>query len=194
MFGQEPWLPVDFLLGRVSDPAGGGVHEWILEHQARLQIAFEGARERLKVAADRRKRNYDRHIHHAPLEVGRLARLRDFSVRGQQKIQDLWGPVVYRVLRAPNEGGSVNTVAPIDDPTKARQVNWTLLKAMVEADPVGGTSAPLPPTSGQPLSEDELSCDGNLLVLGHGAPPAAPIQTTTPLTTNPQLLPAQPLC
>uniref|UniRef100_A0A3P8S9K2 Gypsy retrotransposon integrase-like protein 1 n=1 Tax=Amphiprion percula TaxID=161767 RepID=A0A3P8S9K2_AMPPE len=53
MFGQEPRLPVDFLLGRVQDPVGGSIHEWIQEHQTRLQIAFEGARERLKVAAER---------------------------------------------------------------------------------------------------------------------------------------------
>lgn len=41
MFGQEPRLPVDFLLGRVLEPVGGGTHEWILEHQTRLEIAFE---------------------------------------------------------------------------------------------------------------------------------------------------------
>lgn len=52
MFGQEPRLPVDFLLGRVQELLHGGVHEWIhREHSARLQVAFEGARERLGVAA-----------------------------------------------------------------------------------------------------------------------------------------------
>lgn len=35
---------MDFLLGRVAEPAGGAVHKWIEEHQVRLQIAFEGAR------------------------------------------------------------------------------------------------------------------------------------------------------
>lgn len=29
LFGQEPRLPVDFLLGRVQDLVGGSVHEWI---------------------------------------------------------------------------------------------------------------------------------------------------------------------
>lgn len=80
MFGQEPRLPVDFLLGQVPEPVGGGTHEWILEHQTRLEIAFEGDRERLKVAAERRKRKFDRHVHDVPLKVGHLVRLRDFSV------------------------------------------------------------------------------------------------------------------
>lgn len=43
MFGQEPILPVDFLLGRVRDPMPGEVQDWVAEHQARLRVAFEGA-------------------------------------------------------------------------------------------------------------------------------------------------------
>lgn len=55
MFGQEPRLPVDFLLGRVQDPVPGEVQDWVPEHHARLRVAFEGARERLSAAAGRRK-------------------------------------------------------------------------------------------------------------------------------------------
>lgn len=54
MFGQDPKLPVDFLLGRVEDPVGGGVYDWVVEHQVRLQMAFEGARHRMRAAADTR--------------------------------------------------------------------------------------------------------------------------------------------
>lgn len=55
MFGQEPRLPVDFLLDRVPEPMGGDVHEWIQEHQTRLKVAFAGAREWLGT-----RRNTDR--------------------------------------------------------------------------------------------------------------------------------------
>lgn len=64
MFGQEPRLPVDLLLGHVQEPTAGGVH------QARLQVAFESARERLKVAATRRKATYDQRVRELPLQVG----------------------------------------------------------------------------------------------------------------------------
>lgn len=40
MFGREPRLPVDFLLGQVQDPAAGGVRDWVAEHQAGLKVAF----------------------------------------------------------------------------------------------------------------------------------------------------------
>ena len=55
MFGQEPRLTVDFLLGRVQDPVPGKVQDWVVEHQARLRVAFEGTRERLLAAASKRK-------------------------------------------------------------------------------------------------------------------------------------------
>lgn len=52
MFGQEPQLPVDFLLGRIDPPTQGSVHDWICDHQDRLRVAFEGAKSRMKLAAD----------------------------------------------------------------------------------------------------------------------------------------------
>lgn len=45
-----------FLLGRVQDSVGSDIHENSQEHEHRLQMAFEGARERLQIAADLRKR------------------------------------------------------------------------------------------------------------------------------------------
>ncbi|XP_077944044.1 uncharacterized protein LOC144388217 [Gasterosteus aculeatus] len=69
---EEPRLPIDFLLARVQDPVSGGVHEWIQEHQARLQIAFDGARECMKTAAERRKTAHDQHLRGEPLKEGLL--------------------------------------------------------------------------------------------------------------------------
>lgn len=188
MFGQEPRLPVDFLLGRVPDPVGGGIHEWIQEHQTWLQVAFEGARERLRVAAERRKKNYDRHVRDAPLTEGQLVRLHDFSVRGRHKIQDLWGPVVYRIVRTPTGGGSVYTIAPVDDLAKVCQVNRTLLKAVVGAAPSDGALVLCSPPMVQSQSEDDLSGDGDLFVLGHEAPRATPAPTAAVTQTTPGLL------
>ncbi|KAL2082751.1 hypothetical protein ACEWY4_022569 [Coilia grayii] len=83
MFGQEPRLPIDFLLGRVQDPVGRSVHEWLQEHQ----------------------------------------------------VHDLWSSVVHGILKAPGEGGSVYTVAPVHDLQQTRQVHRSLLKVVVEATP-----------------------------------------------------------
>ncbi|KAG1955424.1 thy-1 membrane glycoprotein [Pimephales promelas] len=193
MFGQEPRLPVDFLLGRVQDPVGGNVHEWIQEHQTRLQLAFEGATERLRVAAQRRKHNHDRRVRDVPFKLGQLVWLRDFSARGRHKLRDLYGPVQYRVLRVPREEGSVYTIAPVDEPTKVKQVNRALLKAVVVGSPSGGAASPCSPPADQPLLEDE-SIEEDLLVWRHDAPLATPTQVSdSQRSTRAQFLPVIPV-
>lgn len=93
MFGQEPQLPVDFLLGQVRDPVGGRVCDWVQEHQARLQIACEGARERLAAAAAYRKERHDQRVRDEPLREGQLVCMREVGVRGRHKIHDHWSLV-----------------------------------------------------------------------------------------------------
>ena len=138
MFGQEPRLPLDFLLGTVPDPVAGTVHDWIDEHQARLQVAFQGAEGRLRAAAGKRKEAHDRQVKDLPLGEGELVYLRNLSRRGCHKIQDLWSPVVYEVIKAPPVNGAVYTIAPVTDRSKVRQVHRGLLKARLGSDaPVG---------------------------------------------------------
>lgn len=134
MFGQEPRLPVDFLLGRVQEVGVGSVHEWMREHQARLQVAFEGAQGRLEAAAGHRKAQHDAHAHDAPLGESQLVYLREYGVRGRHTIQDLWSPVVYQVVKAPKEGGAVYTIASADDLGKVRCVHRSALKARIRKD------------------------------------------------------------
>ncbi|RXN26456.1 Transposon Ty3-I Gag-Pol poly [Labeo rohita] len=164
MFGQEPRLPVDFLLGRVQEPFAGSVHRWILEQQDRLQVAFKGARERLGAAADRRKARHDLQVKEAPLKEGQLVYLRDYSVRGRCKIQDLWSSVVYQVLRAPKEGGPVYTIAPTTDLSKVKQVHRSLLKALIGQDPPLELPDPLVIEPLQPLEEEHDEEDLFVLV------------------------------
>ncbi|XP_028292970.1 uncharacterized protein K02A2.6-like [Gouania willdenowi] len=68
MFGQEPYLPIDFLLGRVPEASEGRVEDWVQEHRKRLQVAFEGAQQRLKAAAARRKERHDAGVKSSDLQ------------------------------------------------------------------------------------------------------------------------------
>ncbi|KAL7872267.1 hypothetical protein SRHO_G00072500 [Serrasalmus rhombeus] len=154
---------IDFLLGRV--------HDWVVEHQARLQKAFEGAKERLVAAAG------------VPLEEGQLVYLCDYGARGRHKICDLWSSVVYKVLKAPVGAGSVYTIAPIDDLSKKRQIHHSLLKAQIRRDLPGLSENEV--TEGarhQRQEESESSSEGELYVLvphpipgPQGSPPMVPV-------------------
>ncbi|XP_042072601.1 uncharacterized protein LOC106632647 [Haplochromis burtoni] len=178
MFGRDPRLPIDFLLGRVQDPVPGEVQDWVAEHQARLMVAFEGARARLSLAADRRKERHDQRVHPVPLKVGQLVYLRDHSARGRHKIQDLWSSVVYQVLRAPQENGAVYTIAPVGDLEKVRHVHCrggcssgrvpsVELRSTPSVIVAPSTSAPPGSSSGSvEQSEDELSTQDGLVFKG----------------------------
>ncbi|KAL0161382.1 hypothetical protein M9458_045107, partial [Cirrhinus mrigala] len=160
---------------RVEDTVAGNVHEWVIEHQTRLQVAFEGAREHLRITAERRKIQHDSHVRDTPLGEGQLVYLRDVGVRGRSKIRDLWSPVVYQVVRAPKEGGSVYSIAPVDDLGKVKQVHRSLLKGRTQKDfsVPAPTYSPVvesePPGSGQDSEELE---QGDLWVLVPENPPA----------------------
>ncbi|XP_059360625.1 uncharacterized protein LOC132098573 [Carassius carassius] len=134
MFGQEPRLPIDFLLGQIQEPVAGRVHKWMEEHQARLNVAMEGARERLQVVAGRRKAGHDQRVKELLLSEGQLVYLRDYGVRGRHKIHDLWSSTVYQVVRAPQAGGSVYTVAPVSDLSLVRNVHRSALKPQVQSE------------------------------------------------------------
>lgn len=162
MFGREPGLPVDFLLGRVQDPVPGRVQDWVAEHQVRLRVAFEGAHDRLLAAAGRRKERYDQRVRDEPLCVGQLVYMRDHSARGRHKIHDIWSPVVYQVLEVPRGEGAVYAIAPVDDRERVKRVHRNMLKAQVGRDKV----VPPPVPSSLPVvPEDNLSTEDDLWVL-----------------------------
>uniref|UniRef100_A0A3P9JFB1 Gypsy retrotransposon integrase-like protein 1 n=1 Tax=Oryzias latipes TaxID=8090 RepID=A0A3P9JFB1_ORYLA len=129
MFGQEPQLPVDFLLGRIEEPERGQVTDWVREHQRRLAVAFHGARERLQAAALKRKDRHDRQTLCDPLAEGQLVYLKNFTMRGRTRIQDAWSPVLHKVIQAPTPDGVVYSVAPVQDLGRIRQVHRTMMKA-----------------------------------------------------------------
>ncbi|KAF0047712.1 hypothetical protein F2P81_001345 [Scophthalmus maximus] len=66
VFGQEPRLPIGFLLGRVDDTVPVEIQGWVVEHQARLRVAFDSARDWLRAAAGWRK---ERHGHLAKVRT-----------------------------------------------------------------------------------------------------------------------------
>lgn len=130
MFGQEPWLSNDFLLGRVGELMPREVDNWLVEHQ--VKVVFGNAHERLLALDERRKDHHDLAVHESTLQVGQLVYLRDHSAQGHDKIQDIWSSVLYQV-KAPLRNGPVYTVAPLQ---RIRNVHLYQKKAHVGLKPL----------------------------------------------------------
>lgn len=94
LFGVGPYLPVDALLGKeqVLDQK----HDWLFVHQRRLNDAHARAREYSELKAAERISLHKDKIYWQKIEVRALVYLRNRPV-GRKKIQDAWGPIVYRV-------------------------------------------------------------------------------------------------
>uniref|UniRef100_A0A8C2G9Y2 Integrase catalytic domain-containing protein n=1 Tax=Cyprinus carpio TaxID=7962 RepID=A0A8C2G9Y2_CYPCA len=185
MFGQEPNLPVDFLLGRVPQPTAGTIMDWMEEHRERLQVAFDGAQERIQVAARLRKERHDRKGYSCHLKEGQLVYRRDFSNRGRNKMQDVWIPTKYTIIQAPTEGGVIYSVAIPDKCTLVKRVHCTMLKPVPDVLPLY-TSPCMGPESLQSEyigSEEEME-DGQWICvpLPEETPPATvPAPAVSPL-------------
>lgn len=185
MFGREARLPVDFLLGRVQDPVDGTISDWVREHQARLHLAFEGVRDRLREAAQRRKENHDQSVRSEPLVGGQPVWLKEFGWKGRNKIQDRWNPVGHRVIKAPHGNGAVYTVAPEDDLVKVKWVHRTLLKAIVGMAASGDHPVPPSVLLEQPAGSESSSDDEDLMAVVRDTPllraghPAGAVQPTS---------------
>ena len=118
LFGQEPRLPVDDLLGRPA-PAAVGVIDWVRQHHQRLQEAHRLAQRHMQQEATNRARYTDRRAADHTLHIGDHVYVRN-RVVGRNKIQDFWRPQlhlvtaripdrhVYRVI--PLTGGPEKTV------------------------------------------------------------------------------------
>uniref|UniRef100_A0A8C2FIK4 Gypsy retrotransposon integrase-like protein 1 n=1 Tax=Cyprinus carpio TaxID=7962 RepID=A0A8C2FIK4_CYPCA len=132
MFGQTPRLPVDFLLAGVEDPGGGSVEDWVARHQKGLRVTYGRVKARLEAAAEHRKNLYDQTVRGQPLIEGQLVHLRECGVRGRNKIQNHWSTALYKIVRAPREGGQVYSISSLDEPLRVKHVHRSLLKLAPE--------------------------------------------------------------
>nr|KAG5706518.1 hypothetical protein BaRGS_028689 [Batillaria attramentaria] len=110
LFGQEPRLPLDALLGTPAPSASGPI-SWVRQHQARLQHAHLKAREHLNQAADKRAVIADKGASDHPLHPGDYVLLRH-RVLGRNKTQPRWRDEVHIVTRRPYPGVHVYCVRP----------------------------------------------------------------------------------
>ena len=121
MFGRNPKLPVDFLLGfNQSDDNVDSLDDWIIEHQKRLRYAYDKAGEQTQDHADYRKAVHDKRLYNPELCVGDKVFIRNRQVKGRNKIQDSWDSTVFRVLRLTENTVSVE---PDDGAGVSRTLN-----------------------------------------------------------------------
>lgn len=113
LFGVDPHLPVDALLGQEStvEPS----HDWLAIHQRRLKEAHARAKEYGEQKAAERIARSNEKVYCPSIELGQIVYVRN-RPPGRNKIQDAWKPIPHRVVQIQ---GTTYTVEPIEGgPTK----------------------------------------------------------------------------
>lgn len=103
--------------------------EWIQHHQERLQLARNLAWKNLEEAAEYRQQHHNNQVHDRGLSKGQLIYLKDHRHQGRHKSQDVWSPVLYKVVNVPDKPGAPYTVTLVDGASNAHRVHRTEMRA-----------------------------------------------------------------
>ena len=122
LYGRDPRLPIDALLGNVTEEnEDGSIDGWLAIHQARLRDAHLHARERLGAAAEVRNTLHGRRNISDPLLLGCRVYVRN-RLPGRNKVQDAWKPEVYKVTRVSEQPGGPYEIERADGSGQSQTV------------------------------------------------------------------------
>lgn len=107
LFGVEPRLPVDALLGR--EGPGATNQDWLAVHQKRLKEAHARAKAFTEQKAAERMALQKGKVYCPPIDIGQVVYIRN-RPQGRNKIQDAWQSASYRVVGIQ---GTTYTLEPI---------------------------------------------------------------------------------
>ena len=187
MFGRDPKLPIDILLGRHQEN-----DDWVTSHARVLKDAYRKAGERIEREAKSRKERYDTHAIAAPLRVGEQVLLRMHAFRGRHKIADKWNSSAYKIV-GHVDGRNVYRVERADGTGGGKTVNRVDLKVLTYVREKGLAGKRLPTAEVQQPSCD-LDDEDRVIVtitrpqftVEDGAPPR-PINRGSPSPPRPQV-------
>ena len=121
MFRREIRLPFDNLLGDTDPDQESSPDNWVTLHQQRLQDAYHHVKRRLAQAAHYRKMVHDSKAKVMDSQIGDRVYLRQ-HVLGRNKIQDAYGPKVYKVIQR-RGSQDIYEIEPVDGLGVSKWVN-----------------------------------------------------------------------
>ncbi|MES9880444.1 MAG: RNase H-like domain-containing protein, partial [Sedimenticola sp.] len=116
MYGREPSLPIDIILGNTDKPPGC-VHEWTVAHQRKLKDVHHLAKQNLNRASDDRIQRFNAAAKDEFILPGTRVLLRNHP-QGRNKIQDFWNPTPYLVVDKLQDNVYVVQLADETGPTR----------------------------------------------------------------------------
>lgn len=113
LFGHSPRLPIDVLFGLDTSSPSMNKSEYLEVWKRGMQEAQEIAREHVKKASERNKRNYDQRVRCTDLDSGSRVLVRNLTPRGGPgKLRNYWEEQVHAVVRRVAEDVPIYEIKP----------------------------------------------------------------------------------
>lgn len=110
MFGRQPRLPVDIMMGLPEEDGEHDFHQYIANLRRRLQEAYRVAATETEKAQQRQKRNYDQRVRGTIIRPGDRVLVKILAFEGKHKISNKFEENPYIVIDQPNEDVPVYTI------------------------------------------------------------------------------------
>ena len=169
MFGREPKLPLDHLLGMPSSDEDDQLDEYVASHQQRQRDAFRVASRCSENESLKRRTRNDKSANASDLSVGCRAFDRNVKTRGRSKMQDNWEEEPYRVLDRPNPERNVYVVTLLNTDGPMRTHRDKLLDArelVPELEAYPGQGSRITMTRSIALPNEQDDDDFEVVLLG----------------------------
>ena len=131
MFGRQPRLPLDLAFGMGAGNQEQDVEpnygEYIEKVKKQMERAYETAREKASMSAEKQKIYYDRKVRGATVKVGDRVLVRQLSLRGKQKLANKWEDEIHVVLEQPADEFPVFVVRREDGSGRKRTLHRNML-------------------------------------------------------------------
>lgn len=127
MFGRNPRLPIDLLLGTYTEAEQKDYHTYVSDLKQQLLTAYDIASRTAISSKHYHKRRYDRRVRGSSLQIGDHVLVRNLSIRGKHKLADKWEDRVHQVIDQPDQNIPVYIVSPVDNKQQRRTLHRNLL-------------------------------------------------------------------
>ena len=105
LFGRQPRLPIDLVLGLTPDQIGFKSHSEYVKHlRQRLQDSYALASESSKKMGEKNKTRFDKKVRAAELVPGDRVLVKNVNIRGKHKLADRWEKEVHTVVKRMGDG------------------------------------------------------------------------------------------
>ncbi|XP_060779606.1 uncharacterized protein LOC132887872 [Neoarius graeffei] len=105
MFGRQPRLPIDLLLGLQPNQDGFKSHsDYVKGLRQRLQDSYALASESSRKMGEKNKARFDSKVRAAELVAGDRVLVRNVNLRGKHKLADRWEREVHVVVKRIGDG------------------------------------------------------------------------------------------